>query len=149
MVCLVTVGADNRITELYSDEANYAVPPSGAVAVTDAQGELLRHRFAGMALVNGEVVAATPTEMEISAAMTIAVQAHLDAAARALGYDNIVSACSYAGVANPYQAESQSFIVWRGAVWAYCYQVRANVLANLRTAPTEAELIAELPVRVV
>lgn len=76
-----------------------------------------------------------------------AVQAHLDAAAQALGYDNILSACSYAGYANPFQAEGQSFVAWRGAVWDYCYAQLAAVQAGSRTQPTVDELIAELPAR--
>lgn len=76
-----------------------------------------------------------------------AVQAHLDSAALDVGYDNILSACSYAGYANPFQAEGQSFLVWRGAVWQYCYAQVAAIQAQQRTQPTVAELIAELPVR--
>lgn len=76
-----------------------------------------------------------------------AVQAHLDSAAEAVGYDNILSACSYAGYANPFQAEGQSFLVWRGAVWQYCYAQVAAIQAQQRAQPTVAELIAELPVR--
>lgn len=76
-----------------------------------------------------------------------AVQAHLDAGAQAKGYDNILSACSYAGYTNPFQTEGQSFVVWRGAVWAYCYEQLALVKAGTRTAPTVEELIAELPMR--
>lgn len=76
-----------------------------------------------------------------------AVQAHLDAGAQAAGYDNVLSACSYAGYANPFQAEGQSFVVWRGSVWEYCYAQIALVKAGTRTAPTIDELIAELPVR--
>lgn len=76
-----------------------------------------------------------------------AVQAHLDAAAQALGYDNILSACSYAGYTNPFQTEGQSFVSWRGAVWDYCYAQLAAVQAGTRTQPTVDELIAELPAR--
>lgn len=76
-----------------------------------------------------------------------AVQAHLDTAAQALGYDSILSACSYAGYTNPFQAEGQSFCAWRGAVWDHCYTQLAAVQAGQRTEPTVAVLIAELPVR--
>lgn len=76
-----------------------------------------------------------------------AVQVHLDAAAKAAGYDSILSACSYAGYANPFQAEGQSFVVWRGSVWEYCYAQLALVQAGTRPAPTIDELIAELPLR--
>jgi hypothetical protein len=75
------------------------------------------------------------------------VQKHLDAEARACGYDNIVSACSYAGAPNPFQAEGVSFITWRGEVWAYCYAVIADIQSGARQIPTIAELLAELPAR--
>jgi len=83
-----------------------------------------------------------PTEAELVAA----VQAHLDAKAQARGYDNILSACSYAGALNPFQAEAQAFIVWRGAAWAACFTYQAEVLAGTHQPPTEDELIAALPV---
>jgi hypothetical protein len=75
------------------------------------------------------------------------VQNHLDAGAQAQGYDNIVSACSYAGAPNPFQDEGISFIAWRGAVWAYCYDVLAQVRTGSRPLPTAEELLAELPTR--
>lgn len=74
-----------------------------------------------------------------------AVQAHLDAAAKTRNYDDIVSACSYAGAANPFQAEGIAFVAWRGDVWATCYEVMDEVQAGGRAAPTIAALIAELP----
>lgn len=77
--------------------------------------------------------------------LTEAVQAHLDAAARAKGYDNIVSACSYAAASNAFQAEGIACLKWRAAVWQRCYQVLADVQAGTRTIPTSADLIAELP----
>ena len=95
----------------------------------------------------GGVFVAIPPPVPPVQEFTDAVQAHLDNAAAALGYDNIVSACSYAGAANPYQAEGQSFIVWRGNVWTYCYGELAKVQAQTRSVPTVAALIAELPVR--
>lgn len=73
------------------------------------------------------------------------MQAHLDAAAQARGYDGIVSACSYAASANAFQAEGIAYLNWRAAVWEHCYQVLANVQAGTRAAPAAAELIAELP----
>lgn len=85
--------------------------------------------------------ASAPTVKEY----TDAVQAHLDASAKAKNYDNIVSACSYAGAPNPFQAEGIAFVVWRGDVWATCYTIMGEVQAGGRAAPTIAELIAELP----
>ncbi len=76
-----------------------------------------------------------------------AIQKHLDSEAQAAGYDNVLSAVSYAGYTNPYQTEGQSFLAWRGAVWSYAYEQMGLVLAGTRTKPTPSELVAELPVR--
>lgn len=77
-----------------------------------------------------------------------AIQQELDADAQAKGYDNILSACAYAGAPNPFQAEAISFVTWRGNVWAYCYQELDKVQAGARPMPTVEKIISELPVRV-
>ena len=64
-----------------------------------------------------------------------AVQAHLDATARARGYDNILSACSYAAAPNKFQRESRAFIVWRSACWDKAFQVQQEVGGGTRPAP--------------
>lgn len=74
------------------------------------------------------------------------IQTHLDSKAREKGYENILSACSYAGHTNPFQAEGQAFVSWRGNVWAYCYQELEKVQAGTRAEPTVDEFILELPV---
>jgi hypothetical protein len=86
----------------------------------------------------------------------IAIERELDRDAEAAGYRDplgrippIDRACAYAGYPNPYQAEAQSFVVRRAAVWAHVYQVKADVEAELRPQPTIEELIAELPQRVI
>ena len=79
------------------------------------------------------------------AALTKTVQAALDDEARSRGYDNVVSACSYAAAPNPFQSEGQAFVSWRGNVWAACYAMLAQVEAGTRPVPTAAEVLAELP----
>lgn len=86
----------------------------------------------------------------------IAIERHLDAEAEAAGYYDplhrippIDRACSYAAFTNEYQAEGQSFVSWRAAVWAYAYQVKLDVQNNVRAQPTIEELLAELPSRLV
>ena len=73
-----------------------------------------------------------------------AVQNMLDNAAKAKNYDSILSACSYAAYPNPFQAEGQEFVAWRGAVWAKCYEILGEVEAGTRPAPTVSELLAEI-----
>lgn len=85
--------------------------------------------------------AAMPTVSEY----TVAVQDHLDAEAQARNYDDIVSACSYAGAPNPFQAEGTAFVAWRGACWAACYAIMDEVEAGTRAQPTIGGLVALLP----
>ena len=86
-----------------------------------------------------------PTQDEIIQSFKDAIQATLDEAARANGYDDIVSACSYAGYQNVFQAEAIAFGQWRANVWAYGYAELDKVMAGTRPVPTVAEILAELP----
>lgn len=89
---------------------------------------------------------AAPTAAELQAALISAVQAHLDATARTRGYDGILSLCTYAAsTIAQFAAEGQAGVNWRDAVWAYCYQVMADVQAATRSIPTAEQLISELP----
>lgn len=90
-----------------------------------------------------------PTSAQIIATLTNAVQTHLDATSRTRNYDGILSLCSYAASTNPkFGPEGQAGVAWRDAVWATCYAILADVQAGNRAAPTEAQLLAELPAMV-
>lgn len=84
----------------------------------------------------------------IKIARETAVQSHLNAAAKARGYDDIKSAALRAGYPGPFHAEGVVYATWMDACWAHCYQVLAAVQSGSRSIPTVAELIAELPVLV-
>lgn len=88
-----------------------------------------------------------PTPEQIEAQKVALVQAHMDAQARALRYDDIATACTYAEepAVPKFQAEGQAFRAWRSDVWAKCYDILSEVQAGTRDIPTDAELIAELP----
>lgn len=86
-----------------------------------------------------------PTTEQIVEGFKAAIQQQLDASAQAKGYDSIVSACSYAGYANDFQAEAVAFGVWRASVWTYGYAELDKVIAGTRPLPTIAEILAELP----
>ena len=83
---------------------------------------------------------------QAKASMESAVQSHIDSQAQALGYDGIVSACSYAGYTNEFQTEATALGVWRSAVWTKAYQVQADVEAGTIPMPTVDELILMLPI---
>ena len=82
-----------------------------------------------------------------SKALQDAVQAQLDAIARAHGYDSIASAVSYAEepAVPRFQREGQALRAWRSLVWAACYALLAEVQAGERSEPSWDELLAELP----
>lgn len=85
-------------------------------------------------------------DAELLAYFTAVLQNHLDAEARKLGYDSCLSVCSYVDTGVPkFDAEGQAFRQWRSAVWQKGYAIVAAVKAGEREVPSEAELLAEIP----
>lgn len=89
-----------------------------------------------------------PTPEQIMSRLEARVQLWLDEQARALGYDDIKSAVSYAEepAVPKFQQEGQALRRLRSLAWARCYEILAQVQAGQRSIPTEAELIAALEV---
>lgn len=85
-------------------------------------------------------------EQKIQAAES-AVQALLDASAKAKGYDDIQSASQYAAlpIGEPFQAEGAAFLLWRAKCWKKCYEILDAVNKKTRAEPTPAELITAMP----
>jgi hypothetical protein len=80
------------------------------------------------------------------AALSAAIQAHIDAPAKAWGYDDARSAVSYVGDAYPrFDAEGQAIKAFRSDCWRVAGIVRASVLAGTRQPPTIEEMLALLP----
>lgn len=80
-------------------------------------------------------------------ALEAAVQAHIDATARARGYRHGDSAALHALDPRPeWAAEGAAFTAWRSAVWSFVYDWLAQVQAGEAAPPESAEaLIAALP----
>lgn len=95
----------------------------------------------GLSIAN--YVAPPPTIDDYSRA----IDAHVDGVARSRKYRSADAITAYlsCGVAR-YEAEAETFVVWRGAVWNYAEQELARVLSGQRGTPTITEFIAELPV---
>jgi hypothetical protein len=72
------------------------------------------------------------------------VQGLLDAKAREKGYDNILSACSYAVGPNPFQDEGIAFLTMRSAVWSFLYAQVTLFQNGTREIPTVEGLLIEL-----
>jgi len=87
-----------------------------------------------------------PTAEQIIAQYEARVQQWLDEQARALGYDDIKTAISYAEepAVPKYQQEGQAMRRLRSLAWARCYEILNAARAGQRSFPTEEELIAEM-----
>jgi hypothetical protein len=89
-----------------------------------------------------ETVPAAPTLAEYTAAM----QAVLDTTAKARNYDGILSACTYAtSTVDKFRAEGQACVEWRDKVWAFGYDLLAQVDAGQTPPPALADLARILP----
>lgn len=85
---------------------------------------------------------APPGEAEYGAA----IQAHVEATARARGYHDAATCASYIGsTIAAWQADATAFVAWRDAVWLYVYAQLAAVQAEQRAQPSIEDLVAELP----
>lgn len=87
------------------------------------------------------------TPVMIEDAKIAMVQRYMDDAARALRYDNIKTACTYADEPSvpKFQIEGQALRSWRSQVWAACYAILADVQAGSRNMPSDEDMIADLP----
>lgn len=93
---------------------------------------------------SGYVRAEKPSEPETVADYAAAIQEHIDAMARARGYENGFAMAGYA--TDPLHAfEAQPFVVWRGQVWVYAYGELAKVQDGQRRQPSIDDLVSELP----
>jgi diadenosine tetraphosphatase ApaH/serine/threonine PP2A family protein phosphatase len=87
-----------------------------------------------------------PATADPETTFAAAIQAHIDATARARGYADGVAVVSYKFSTVPaWAAEAAAFVEWRDAVWVYAYQQLAAVQTGARDMPDVATIIGELP----
>jgi hypothetical protein len=88
----------------------------------------------------------TPTQEEQMRWGASVIQRHLDATAQTRNYDSIHTAVGYRGDPNPvFDAEAQALFTWRSSVWTAGLAIMADVAAEVRPMPSEAQIISELP----
>lgn len=128
--------------------------PEDAVPITKKEhADLLAAQSAGQLIepdAAGRPVAVPPpppSDAEIQAQLTAVVQRHLDAKAKALGYDNIFTAVTYAEEPSvpKFQADGLALRAWRSAVWAAGYALLADVQAGQAQVPSAEALVDSLP----
>ena len=110
-------------------------------------GKMLDYDIDGFPLIV-DIPPLTPEQLLQQASLEInnAIQNHLDSKAQEFRYDNMMSARSYTGYTNPFQAEAQELAVWASECWVTAGQIEADVLSGTRPMPTADEVLAELPI---
>ena len=129
--------------------------PGDAVEITDelytallnaqSRGQIITMGAAGQPVaVDRPPVLLTPAQT--AARLSAAVQAHIDATAQALGYDNILVAISYADEPSvpKFQTEGAALRAWRSAVWSAATP-GLDAVINGGMAPAAIDLVATLP----
>ena len=139
-----TVAIDNPDCKIPADAMEITVEDHAALLAAQSEGKIIQ------ADIDGKPIAAEPpppTPEQIEKALGDAVQAHLDAAAQARGYDNIFTAVTYADepAVAKFQDDGKVLRAWRSNVWDKCYQVLAAVQSGKQPTPTAEELLASLP----
>lgn len=138
---------DNRNEEWYSKETGLRLNIRLGDTLESLNGTLIAKPEGFFKWENDNWVADQSTERQfLLKHLIIAVQAHLDAAAQAKGYDDIKSAALRAAFVGPFHDEGLLFAQWMDSCWQTCYQIKAEVEAGTRTMPTEQELINLLPI---
>lgn len=81
----------------------------------------------------------------LQAQIALAIDAHVEAQAKAMGYNSAANCAGYRDSTVPaWAAEAQAFIAWRDAVWQAAYDELA-AYEQSQTVPGVAEVIAALP----
>lgn len=76
----------------------------------------------------------------------LAIQAHIDAVARAKDYDSGVSLAGYKGsLVEAYDDDADAFTTWRDPLWLTVFGILADVQSGAIPQPTIPELIEMLP----
>ena len=74
-----------------------------------------------------------------------AIQNMLDKKARDYGFDNMISASSYASVPNAYQSIATQLLTWRANVWVDAEAKMNAFNPEIEALPEIYELLASLP----
>jgi len=122
----------------FPEEIDYPQLPDDLVAITaEYHAQLMAAQNAGAEIrpdANGvpqAVFPPPPTLAQVQAAYTDAIEAHVEATARARGYSSAVSCATYAAsTIAAWQAEGAAFVAWRDDVWTAALAMLAAVQAG-------------------
>lgn len=129
---------NGEVLGFYDDEIHSEIP-SPNLALSDEEWEEALRSGANF-VSGGELIKKSSIVEEFKAR----VQEILDSKARELGYDSMVSAVSYAGFKNSFQAEALKLGKWRSEVWAWGNEL-LNTYKDAKEEPLLEELLLGMP----
>jgi hypothetical protein len=88
------------------------------------------------------------TQADHFKAIERALEQHMDAVAKADGWDSRWTCVARAGYANPWQSKGIKFAQWMDNCWVVVIQGQAEIISGTRQMPTPEQAIAELPIMV-
>lgn len=133
---------DGTIVQISDEEFPVAPPLTWVDAPDDADTHT--HIYADGKVMLKPVPQQTPEQ--IIADYASRIQRRLDAFARTRGYDNILSACTYANSTVPqFAAEGKYVMEARDSTWVAAISILEAVQSGARPMPTWDEVEAELP----
>lgn len=130
------------------------VPPDAIVLVDGEHARALDWQTQGGAIVgvrdDGAMELAAKPELsseQVRAQKLAAIQAHLDALARARGFRGIFDAVTFADepAVPKFQAEGKALRAWRSLVWEKANEILEQADESTNPMPTDSDLIAALP----
>ncbi|MDD2977910.1 hypothetical protein [Aquabacterium sp.] len=144
----------SKTTRGFYDSGIHTLIPDDAVEINhDTHAALLAGQAEGKLIVpgpNGMPVLEdhpAPTPEQMIATIAAAVQSHMDLVAKVAGYDDIMSAVTYADepVVPKFQQDGIAFRAWRSLVWEKCYAILAQTKSGEIEPMSAEQVIAELP----
>lgn len=127
------------------------VHPEYSYDLSTQRLENRRHTLDGMTVTEEwdvvDIPIVLPDRDSVEKLLMQETQTRLDNFARSRGYDNILSACSYATDINPsFQAEGVYCVEARSQTWSVLYQIIADIRLEVRPLPSSfADIESELP----
>lgn len=73
------------------------------------------------------------------------INSYLDATAMSLGYDNIISACTYASAPNQWQDEAIRIVMWRSDIWERAFELEELGQLPATAAALRSDLATNVP----
>lgn len=132
--------------QIINDQLIRRIEDGACIPVADGNTDYLAYR-AWIADGNTPLPPDRPTDEQLAAIIVGQIQQRLDAFAQTRGYDNMLSACTYATSSVPkFKSEGQYCVDARDATWAKTYEMLDEVQAGAHPLPGSiADIEVELP----